>query len=217
MKNCSRSFKQNWQIYLGLILLCLHFVGHYIFVKYYSVQPFEGPIALNPAGKISNLIEIRMPQRYVMDLVFCREGHDLEKLNKLIGGVYIEERKGIIIPVKWSLKAVRTNEIVLQNQVQTQGAHGWSRKYVNRFIGNITVKPGAYNLEVEILQSIPELQGVDTRIQLAYITKNGTTWHSGYMWWGMIFNYFVAPFLIISLLCKLFQRTGWGRWSISWS
>ncbi len=196
----------NRYIYLCLAFLCLHFIGHHLFVKYYSAKPFEGSsISLNPAGKISEQIEIRMPQRYDLVLSFSREGHEFEKLKKLIGGVYPRE-EGIVIPVKWSLTASKSNEVVLQNQKHTKGCSSWSKKEVQRFIGNIAIAPGIYTLEVEILRSVPEFQGVNTSIQVTYSPKNGSTWHSGYMWWGMIFNYFLAPFFLILLVCKLQQN-----------
>ncbi|MFH2124545.1 MAG: DUF5625 family protein [Pseudomonadota bacterium] len=196
----------NRYIYLCLALLGLHFLGHHLFVEHYSVWPLKGaPISLDPAGKISEQIEIRMPQIYDLTFSFSREGHEFEKLKNLIGGVY-PSVTGVGIPVKWALVANNSNKVVLQNQKQTKRGSSWSKKEVWRFIDHIEVTPGFYTLEVEVLGSVPEFQGVNTSIQVSYSSKNGSTWHIGYMWWGMLFNYFVAPFLSIILLCKLQQN-----------
>ena len=158
---------QNRNLYLCLIFLCLHFLGHHFFVKYYSAEPLVEPISLNPEGKISKQIEIRMPQRYDLDLSFSREGHEFDKLKKLVGGVLPEDRIGIVIPLRWSLAESISNEVILQNQVQTSGAHSFSKYEIDRFIDYIAVTPGNYILNVEVLQTVPELKGVNASIKVS--------------------------------------------------
>lgn len=177
-----------------------------LFVNYYSKKPLETPISLNPAGKITEQIEIRMPEIYELDLSFSRENHDFKKLDELIGGGPLSKSKtGVIIPIKWSLTANESKKIIFQKEVQTHGAHGWTKEEIYRSIDNISIFPGTYTLIVEILHPIPEFQGVNTKIEISHMPKNSTTWHTGYMWWGTLFNYLISPLLIISLLIRLFE------------
>ncbi len=176
-----------------------------LFVNYYSKKPLETQISLNPAGKITEQIEIRMPEIYEFDLSFSRKTHEIMELNELVGGSLANNKTGVVIPLKWSLTSNESKKVIFQRDVQTYGAHLWTKERIYRTIDSITIYPGDYILTIEILKPIPELQDINAKIEISYDPKNSTTWHTDYMWWGTIFNYLISPILIISLLIRLFK------------
>ncbi len=196
-------------------LLCffaLHYVFHQKFTDFYSRPPLETPINLGNPQKIKADIFIPMNQNYDLTFRFIREGQNFEELRKIAGdSVYNKNMElipsGVLIPVHWSLYSKETDKLVAASEKNTCCASSWSQKEIGRVIDKISVSPGNYILEIEVLKPVPEFKNISTNIKISYSPKNGSTWHSGYIWWGMIFNTFIALPLSVFYVAKLLIYT----------
>lgn len=197
---------QNKYIYLCLIFIGIHYLLHGEFVEYYTEDPLNTPFSISSSKEISKQVEIRMPQKYELLISFSRKGHDFKKLTKLIGGVLPSDRDGIMIPIQWSLIDKKSNKVLLNKIENTHGGQSFSRKHIERYIDTITVPSGIYIINAKTINPLKQFQNIKTRIKLPYNIKNGSTWHTGYIWWGMIFNFFISPFIAFYMFYKLYYN-----------
>jgi hypothetical protein len=205
---------KNKKILFLLCILGLHYVFHQKFTDIYSKDPFEAPINLNDPQKIKADIYIPMSQNYSLSFEFSREGQNYGELKNIVGSASYSKHgelipSGIIIPVRWSLYSKETNKLLVEKEKRSCCWSSSSRKAIGRIIDQFSVPSGYYIFEMEALKPVPEFNKITTKIKIGYSPKNGSTWHSGYVWWGMIFNAFIALPLAFFCTWKLLSYIFW--------
>jgi hypothetical protein len=198
-------FKRCWKSLLIVIFAAVWIFGFNNWSEWVTEKPLDMPITLTQASKIEKIIEIRMQEKYEICFIFERYGQPVEKMRTLIGamGVCVKGPcpKGIPVPVKWSLSELNSEKELLVSQVNTIDSNGWGSDEVDRHIDYLHVKPGRYLFKLEVIQSVPELESIKSRLTIKIRPKDTVSWQSGLVWWGMIFTFLVAwPVLIFSLL-----------------
>ena len=180
-----------------LAIAILWIVAFPMWSSWVTKNPLDMAISLSPQGSIREAIEIRIPERYVVQFKFERNGTDFNQLKKLIGAMGLcqpneECSKGVPIPVRWSLRNSETGATVLSGLVESIDSNGWSRAHVYRGVGIIQVQPGRYVFEAEITRPVPELAHIGTHIAVEHQPKRTTTWQMGLVWWGSMGYAFLA-------------------------
>lgn len=206
---------QNRKMIFLLCFFALHYIFHLKFTDFFSKPPLETPVTLGAPQKIKKEIFIPTNQKYDLTFQFIKQGHKFEELDKLIGSsVYNKNYElipsGIAIPVHWALYSKETYKLVASGDKNTCCGSSYTREEIGRVVDKISVPPGNYIFELEVLKPIPEFTNISTNVKISYKPKNGSMWHTGYMWWGMLFNTFIAlpvsVFYIAKLLIYRFRR-----------
>ncbi len=207
--------RREWSLYITLGILIVHLIAIFLWSNHIMAVPLKQKISIAPAGVIEKYIEIPIHDRYRLMLKFKREGHEFEELKSLIGMRLADMHNfaissGIKIPILLELTNSKTNEILFFNEIESVGAHSWTRDEVGRIITNIQIKPGKYKLKARITKPVPEFKNIETYLELSLDFKNGTNWRVGYVWLGTILSFFIIPiliFLIISMELSLRNKT----------
>jgi hypothetical protein len=197
---------RHWKNLLIVIVATAWIVIFPKWSNWVTEDPLDTPILLNPPGKVERAIDIRIPEKYEVSLIFERAGQPFEKLKTLIGagGVCkINEpcSKGIPVPIKWSLSEVKSGINVAVGEVISQNSNGWSKFEVDRNVGFIKAKPGRYMFKAVIFQGVPELESIKSRLAIKARPKQTETWQLSLVWWGGVATIFIFwPLLIFAVL-----------------
>lgn len=138
--------------------------------------PLDVPITLVPKGTVEQTIKIEGKEKYEVALVFSRDGIPYERLKELIGAMGLCKigeacSKGIIVPIRWSLRRAETGEVAASVEMESFESHGWSAADVYRRVGSFSVDRGSYLLRFEVLRDVPELSTLRTRILIYHPSK----------------------------------------------
>lgn len=204
---------QQWRLIVLLIVAALCIVVFPIWSDWVTKNPFDAVISLSPPGSLKEDIEIRIPERYMVQLKFERDGIEFEQLKKLIGAMGLcptkeECSKGVPVPIRWSLKNRQTGATTSSGLAESIDSSGWSRAHVYRRVGTIQVQPGKYIFEVEVTRPVPELVHIRTHIAIELHPKSATTWQIGLVWWGQIISFIVIWPAVIIIALVLLWRAG---------
>lgn len=196
---------QQWRLIVLLVFLALWIGLFPIWSRWIASDPLNAAISLSPAGTVEEVIQIRIPERYSLDLIFNREGIPLQQLKDSIGesGLCEIEKpcsKGVPVPIRWSLKNMATGDIASSGEIESKDAHGWSSAHVYRYVGIVKVQPGKYAFKAEVLHPVPELAHLKVHIAIHLQPKASTSWQIGLVWWGSIGQFLAWP----AGICVLF-------------
>jgi hypothetical protein len=200
-----KSMKQQWKYLLIAIIAIAWIVIFPMWSNWVTEDPLDALISLNPAGKIEHAIDIRIPEKYELSLIFERAGQPFEKMKTLIGAMglcKINEpcSKGIPVPIRWSLSDDKSGSSVVGGETISQNSNGWSKADVYRRVGSIQVKPGHYIFRAEIMRNVPELESIKSRLAIKLRPKSSETWQIGLVWWGAIATYIIMwPMMLFSI------------------
>lgn len=193
-----RSFcMQQWRL-IALLIVAALWIGVFpIWSDWVTKNPFDAVISLSPPDSVREGIEIRIPERYMVQLKFERDGIEFKQLKKLIGAMSVclpneECSKGVPVPIRWSLKNGETGATTASGSVESIDSNGWSQAHVYRAVGVIQVQPGQYIFEAEVTRPVPELAHIRTHIAIEHQPKASTTWQMGLVWWGSMAYMFLA-------------------------
>lgn len=204
---------QQWRLIALLIVAALSIVAFPIWSDWVTKNPFDAVISLSPPGSVREGIEIRIPERYMVQLKFERDEIEFKQLKKLIGAMSVclpneECSKGVPVPIRWSLKNGETGTTTASGLVESIDSNGWSRAHVYRAVGVIQVQPGKYIFEAEVTRPVPELAHIRTHIAIEHQPKNSTTWQMGLVWWGSMGYIFLAWPAAVYAIVLLLWRAG---------
>lgn len=204
---------QQWRLIALLIAAGLWIVAFPVWSDWVTKSPLDMTISLSPPGPVRERIEIRIPERYMVQLKFERDGIDFKQLKKLIGAMGLclpneECSKGVPVPIRWSLKTSETETTISEGLVESIDSNGWSAAHVYRGVGVIQVQPGEYIFEAEVTRPIPELAHIRTHIAIEHQPKTSTTWQMGLVWWGSMGYVFLAWPAAVYAAVVLLWRAG---------
>jgi hypothetical protein len=129
------------------------------------------PIDISKKGATEQSFELYGKYKNVVEIAFSREFVSFEKIRELVGssGVCPPNQgscpHGVVIPITWSILDTNGN-IVATNSISSVEAHGWSKEYVFRNIGEFSSEPGEYLLKVELSKDTPEFKGIKAHIAI---------------------------------------------------
>lgn len=200
--------KQNWKFLLIIFIAFTWMIIFPMWSERVTKDPLDVPISLNPAGKIEHNIEIPVPEKYEIRLVFERTDLSVERLRTLIGGHMCPRNgpcfKGIPVPIKWSLSEGEFGNDVAGGEIISQGITNWHKYEVDRHVGFIKVKPGRYVFRAAVLQGVPELESI--RSSLVIHAPGYTTWQFVLVIYGKVAIIICGLFLIFGILKNLLNE-----------
>lgn len=201
-----RGFLHRQRRLLLLLALLITWLSLFsVWSRWITAKPLDVSIALAPAGMIDRKIQIFVPEHYTLAFRFDRTSEPLKHLQIAVGGV-ASTSAGTPIPIRWSLARVSDGRIVASGEADTRGMHGWSTTFVERDVGGIRVPSGRYRFKAQVLQDIPGLAHVDTRLVMQLSPKAYCTWQLYLVWWGSIANVLlIGPLAILVLLVLLWR------------
>jgi hypothetical protein len=184
-----------WPVFgrrVSFVVVLLVWIGSFIALdSLVSKSPLTQLISLDPPGAIDTEIWIPLRERYFLEFEFSRQGHSFEKLKQLIGDWGPPETDGVPVAISWSLTATETKEVVAQGAAITKGVVGWGEE-VHRRVDTIRVEPGRYRFHARILNPVPQLASIPTRLVLWNSIKTTDTWQSGVLFWGTLFTVWIV-------------------------
>lgn len=100
---------QQWRLIALFVVAALWISAFPTWSDWVTKNPFDAVISLLPPGSVREGIEIRIPERYMIQLKFERDGIEFKQLKNLIGAMGVclpneECSKGVPVPIRWSLK-----------------------------------------------------------------------------------------------------------------
>ncbi|SIS79019.1 DUF5625 family protein [Neptunomonas antarctica] len=189
---------------ITIILLSVHAFFTHLFTEHFSQAPLKETINLSQPVNSMFDVDIPMEQTYQIKLLFDREEQDFEYLKGVLGNMTNSDENGIPLDVAWSLH--KEDTLVKSTSLVALNSCGWSQAQVYRCLGKIKVPPGKYRFSISINHPNIEFAKFRSYISINYNFKSGDTWHTGYMFWGMLFNLFIAPFVGGTILLALIIR-----------
>jgi hypothetical protein len=174
-----------------LIILLLNVVTTFIFDWHFTKAPLQQSIVLSNNFEASYQIYVPMAQTYDVDIDFMRKDKPVELLQKTLGGMTDWNEKGLPIKLYWEIKD--EHNTLETHSVLSDNSCAWSNDYVSRCFGRFKLPAGSYLFKLKVLEIDPELIKFDTTINISYNFKSAHTWQTAYIFWGMLFNVFIAP------------------------
>jgi hypothetical protein len=181
-----------------LFILSVAWIGIFpIWSKWVTSSPLNEPITLYPPGKIVKEIEIRIPENMELALIFERNSHPFDELDRLVGsmGICIKTKvcsKGVPVNISWSIKSKKESHIFSSGIAESFDSNSWSKAEVGRYVADIQAPTGVYIFNAEVLKPVPEFSHIKTRLQIATKPKSSNTWQMGLVWWGTIGRLLIA-------------------------
>lgn len=196
--------KKNWKFLLMIFIAFTWMIIFPMWSEWVTKDPLDVPISLNPAGTIEHNIEIPVPEKYKIILVFEKADQFHEKLKTLIGDG--PRSKGIPVPIKWSLSEGKCGGDIAGGEIISRGSAGWSEREVSRHVDFIKVKPGRYVFRAAILQGVPELESIRSSLVIKTDFKNSTTWQYSLVFFGKLAIIIFGLYLIFGVLKNLLNE-----------
>ena len=185
-----------------VVALLSWIVGFLTLNSLVSKPPLAQSISLDPPGVIDAEIWIPLREQYFLDFEFSRQGHSFEQLKQLIGDWTPPVNDGVPVSISWSLTSSKTKVVVVQGAAVTKGASGWGSEVLRR-VDTIRVDPGRYRFHAQILNPVPQLASIPTRLALWNSIKTTDTWQSGALFWGALFTVWIVTPVTMYLVVRL--------------
>ena len=191
----------------------LVWIGSAVALEWYIDQsPLEQAISLDPAGVIDTKIWIPLRERYFLLLEFSQQGHSVEQLKQLIGdSASSSMADGMPVAISWSLTSRKTKETVIQRTDIAKGA--WAG-VLYRLVDTIRVEPGQYQFHAKILNPVPQLSSIPTRLKLWNTFKTRDTWQSTTLFWNLSFAQLIGAPITVLLIVRLIWFVGVHYWRL---
>ena len=138
---------------------------------------------------IDTNIWIPLRERYFLEFERSRQGHSFEQLKQLIGDWGPPTTDGVPVAISWSLTS------------------RWGPD-VYRHVDTIRVEPGRYRFGARILDAVPQLGTIPTRLALGNNFKTTDTWQSSALFLGALFTAWIVTPLTAVLAGWLVGRVG---------
>ncbi|GAA5194697.1 DUF5625 family protein [Ferrimonas gelatinilytica] len=189
---------------IAIIILAAHALFTHFFSEHFSKAPLKEPINLTDSVNSTFEIYIPMEQTYEINLLFDRKELDFEYLKSVLGNMTNNDENGMPLNVVWSL--YKEDSLVKSNSLIALNSCGWSQAQVYRCLGKIKVPSGKYKFSINVNNPSREFANFTSYISINYNFKNAHTWQTSYMFLGMLFNIFIAPFIGGIILLILIVR-----------
>jgi hypothetical protein len=189
---------------ITLLILVAHALFTHLFSEYFSHAPLKESINLSQSVNSKFDIYIPMEQTYQVNLRFDREERDFDYLKSVLGNMTSNDENGIPLDIIWSLS--KNGKLIKSNKLVASNSCGWSQSQVYRCLGQIKVPSGKYQFSIGINNPNKAFASFKSYVSINYNFKNAHTWQTAYMFWGMLFNIFVAPFIGGTILLILIVR-----------
>jgi hypothetical protein len=197
-----------------LVVALLVWIGCFITLESLtSKPPLEQPISLDPPGVIDTKIWIPLRERYFLEFEFSRQGHSLEQLKQLIGDWGPPETDGVPVATSWSLTSSKTKTVVARGTAVTKGVAGWGDDLYRR-VDTIRVEPGRYQFHAKILNPVPQLASIPTRLALWNSFKTTDTWQSSVLFWGTFLAVWIVTPVTMFVAVWLIGLVGVHYWRL---
>ena len=177
-----------------LFITALHFALSHPFAKHFSKPPLVAPIDIKHNEPYLFDISIPMEQTYQVNLRFFREEQPYWYLNTVFGNVEKYQQPGIPLMVSWQIK--RQQEVVAYNRLISNNACQWENTHVAHCLGEFKLPKGNYQFDISFWEPAEQYKPFKTTLAIHYTLMTGETWQTEYIFWSMLFNYFVAPFIV---------------------
>ena len=191
----------NRAIIITLVVLTVNVVITYVFDHHFTKAPLSTEISLNSTELKTFNIFIPMQQTYDVKILFAREDKNFEYLQKTIGPMTHPGNKGLPLLLEWMI--LKDNNEIKAKKSSPNDSCGWSNTDVYRCYGNLILPRGSYQFSVRILDVNEELTKFKTKLTINYNFKNAHTWQTTYIFWGSLFNFFIAKEFIILIYIVL--------------
>jgi hypothetical protein len=205
-------FRAHWLLILALATLLAWQVLFPIWSKAITKQPLDVPIALSPKGSVDTAVRVLIPEVYELNLVFERAGHQYEELTALLGTWGYRDGKpipsGVRVPMRWSLANSSTGAVVAAGEIDSFGSSAWSAANVYRKLAGISVPPGNYKFNAQVLRDVPELAQIKSRLAMKLRPTASSTWQTSLVWWGSLASFLLVWPAIAVLSLLLLWRAG---------
>lgn len=204
---------EQWRLVVALLASVMWISAFPIWRDWVTKEPLNVPISLSPAGSVEKIIQIRIPEKHIVQFEFERNGIDFAQLQRLIGAMAVclpneECSKGVPVPVRWTLTNSKTGGVVSAGEVESVDSNAWSGTRVYRTVGNIQVQPGKYIFKAEITRPVPEFAHIRAHIAIGFQAKTSTTWQMALIWWGALGYVLLAWPVAVCAAILLLWRTG---------
>ncbi|QOL24717.1 hypothetical protein LP316_10280 [Thalassotalea sp. LPB0316] len=184
------------------VVFVLIVIGHFIFAdqfgRYYSKIPLNQPFDINLSQVHRFDIFIPMTQTYDVKVRFERKDQAYWYLNYTLGNLAKYQQPGIPLIVSWQLK--QAERVIESDEIISVDTCKWTNDYVDKCLGSFQVKPGHYQLYITFNSSDKFYSLQSTKISVGYTFKTAHTWQTEYILWSSLFNYFVAPVILLLIL-----------------
>ena len=178
---------------IAIAILAIHFLFTQLFTDYFSKAPLREVIDLKSTYSEKFDIYVPMEQTYQVNMLFDREEKEFEYLKSVLGNMTNKNENGIPLNIEWVLS--EGSAVVKSEELMATNSCGWSQAQVYRCLGKFKVPPGDYQFNIVIKSPHSEFSNFKTHLSINYNFKNAHTWQTAYIFWGMLFNVFVAPFI----------------------
>ncbi|MCK5001972.1 MAG: hypothetical protein KAS57_03060 [Gammaproteobacteria bacterium] len=193
---------------ITLFVLITNVVTTYVFDLHFTKAPLNADISLSSTEQETFNIFIPMQQKYDVKILFAREDKDFEYLQNTIGPMTHPEYKGFPLLLEWEI--IKDNIEIKTNKTSSNDSCGWSNTHVYRCYGDFILPRGNYQFNIRVLNVDTELTKFKTKLTINYNFKNAHTWQTAYIFWGSVFNLFIAPILggviLLILLVRLYKH-----------
>jgi hypothetical protein len=180
--------------------------------KRVSADPLDAGVSLARPGVVDRPVQVVIPERYPVYLVFDRAGHAYEELRPLFPDLgYLHGRPvvgGPRVAVRWAPRPAAGGAPVAGGSAAHLHDGWWSGADVGRRVGEtvIAVAPGRYVFRFEVLEPTPALAALRTRVVVGQGVKDSTTWQMGAVFWGAL----LAP--LLGAACVVGAAALLGAW-----
>lgn len=208
---------QNSRLIFNFGLLCVWFFGFWLWSLWVTATPLEEPLSLAPRGKLEKEIRVPLPENYDLNLLFERADIPYDAFRELVGDWTFKDGEivitGVPVPVRWSLYSVDLQRLIAQGEAESFGFLRWTPYQVARQIDkvSINVEPGRYVFRGEVLQDVPELAHIKTRIALQLRPMVSATWQLAVVFLGPFVNYLILGPAALLLALILAMRAVYGE------
>ena len=165
----------------------------FIFNWHFGKTPLEEDISLSQRVESSYQIYIPMAQTYEVEIDFSKINKSAEVIESTFGTIIQPKTKSSQIRLLWEIE--KDGEIVQSYATSTNESSAWSSKSITMRFGRFKVPAGSYNFTLKVLDSPEEYNDFETTLIILYNLNNAHTWQTYYMFFGMLFNMFVAPII----------------------
>lgn len=186
---------------VALVAALLVWIGGVIVLEWIvDHSPLEQSISLDPPGVIDTKVWIPLQERYFLLFWFSPQGHSGEQLKQLLGDPASPTMTdGVPVAISWSLTSSKTKATVAQGTTVAKGV--WAGGAVYRLVDAIRVEPGQYQFHARIVNPVPQLASIQTRLKLWNTFKTRDTWQSSVLFWGTLFTvWIVTPVTVLLVL-----------------
>lgn len=101
-------------------------------------------------------------------------------------GRYVDGKDvGTPVPISLKVYSLPDNKLVTEREITTNNTYAWSKDWIARKIGTLSLPPGYYKINIQVKEDVSSFKHFETTVNMGLAGEfSSSTWQMTYIIWA---------------------------------